>query len=433
MPTPRSVASLCPADKGGCAGWAVVPRCCASLLGATSKGSSGPRQRGSRKHAGRCPSVFSPHSIGVLQFRSVSVNIVPVPRVVPVSSAYEFLYCASVVNRQPDSCGVLVQWSIHAAAAAVSFRSVLQYSRIFVADTLTAAVEFFSVQCTCWRFPNSRRTSCILLSAGSPHKPLPQGRLFGKLWWPACQLRIFTHLVINVTFCDGRLITVEMLSVYYFVVLVSTRQTMVSHSLLRVFAVSPSRFVYDRAIACSVCFVFCQNIQWCAVDHFGAKARLLLCGIHPSKLKVVKALRFRLNLTEKILVTTICLHGTVPTKLDACIGVSTFKLLGQVRENRPHDKYKDESGIWYGVARFSMVNKDWKSNFLEAHSSSSSAGFSTSTFRHWYSVECLRRCDSQRVQTVGCLSWTCLVSARLWCHDRLFRIVFTSEETSCWT
>ena len=42
-----------------------------------------------------------------------------------------------------------------------------------------------------------------------------------------------------------------------------------------------------------------------------------------------------------------------------------FKLLVQVMENRPHDKYKVESNIWYETARFSMVNKDYKSNFLE--------------------------------------------------------------------
>ena len=44
-----------------------------------------------------------------------------------------------------------------------------------------------------------------------------------------------------------------------------------------------------------------------------------------------------------------------------------IKLLRQVMawKNRPHVKYKDESGMWYGTARFVMVNKDYKSNFLE--------------------------------------------------------------------
>ena len=51
---------------------------------------------------------------------------------------------------------------------------------------------------------------------------------------------------------DGRLITVEMLGVYYFVVLMSTRQIVVSHGLLRVSAVRPSRFICDRAISLAV-------------------------------------------------------------------------------------------------------------------------------------------------------------------------------------
>ena len=45
-----------------------------------------------------------------------------------------------------------------------------------------------------------------------------------------------------------------------------------------------------------------------------------------------------------------------------------IKLLRQVMEwkNRPHVKFKDECGVWYGTARFVMVNRDYKSNFLEA-------------------------------------------------------------------
>ena len=43
------------------------------------------------------------------------------------------------------------------------------------------------------------------------------------------------------------------------------------------------------------------------------------------------------------------------------------KLLSQVMEwnNRPNDKYKDESCMWYGMDKFGMVSKDYKSNFLE--------------------------------------------------------------------
>jgi len=43
------------------------------------------------------------------------------------------------------------------------------------------------------------------------------------------------------------------------------------------------------------------------------------------------------------------------------------KLVKKVKEwkDRPDDKYKDESGMWYGTDKFGMVNKDYKSNFLE--------------------------------------------------------------------
>ena len=120
------------------------------------------------------------------------MNIVPVPKIVSLSPAYEILNYASVVNRGTVSCGLRVQWGVHAAAAAISFRSVLQHSRILslsLRDTLTgsscsfllvpsvssnliisavgpkrgtvtnskfappAAVEFYSVQCTCWTIP----------------------------------------------------------------------------------------------------------------------------------------------------------------------------------------------------------------------------------------------------------------------------------------
>ena len=43
-------------------------------------------------------------------------------------------------------------------------------------------------------------------------------------------------------------------------------------------------------------------------------------------------------------------------------------------------------------------------------------------------VVCLRSGDSQRVQAVGCLSWTWLVSAHLWCHDHLFKLVLHQKE-----
>ena len=44
-----------------------------------------------------------------------------------------------------------------------------------------------------------------------------------------------------------------------------------------------------------------------------------------------------------------------------------IKLLRQVRagKNRPRVKYKVESDMWYKTATFVMVNKDYKSNFLE--------------------------------------------------------------------
>jgi len=44
-----------------------------------------------------------------------------------------------------------------------------------------------------------------------------------------------------------------------------------------------------------------------------------------------------------------------------------IKLVKQVKEwkDHPNDKYKDESGMWYGTDKFGMVNKDYKSNFLE--------------------------------------------------------------------
>ena len=114
MPTLRSVASLCPADKGGCTCWADdYPRCCTAFLGATSKDRAARPRGGPASTRVRVPSVlqFSHLRRAVvpvtrLQLRRVSVYDASVPRMVSFSPASAILTAPVSLTAAPIPVGL---------------------------------------------------------------------------------------------------------------------------------------------------------------------------------------------------------------------------------------------------------------------------------------------------------------------------------------